>query len=677
MELFVAEKPSVARYLAQVLSGGYEKKGEYYEGKDGRIYGAAQGHLVKCVSPDEVNEEWGWRGNTSKLPFFMEDIPLKVIDEPSAKTKYKTLVDLMKKADIIYVATDAGREGEHIFRKILKKSGVKGKELKRLWIRKMTAEGVLKAFEDLKDLSEYDGLALSGQLREESDLLIGINATILATKLSESESVLSLGRVQTPTLFLIVGRDMLIENFTKVKHFSVIAKDQKGNTFELVLDKETHLSKEEADKLLQNLGNRRNLDIEDKLKKEKPQKLFDLTSLQKYMNKKYKWTAKKTLDVTQKLYEKQYVTYPRTSSQYIAGDEELPQVLKAHEDNEVIKRILDLGYKIEPSFVNPEKVSDHEAIIITTNPKGDNIVGDESLLYDIIFKRFAAAFYPPAVKKETIASFDDGEYKFKAKESILIEKGWKEIFDMDLETGNLAEIQLSDIGGYHIIEKETKPPSRYTEASLLGDMENAAKFLMSDDDKKTLKKAEGIGTVATRDSIIELLIRRGYIERVKNNLVSTELGRKLIQMMPEDFLLTKVQATAYLETLLSEIQEGNMTANEFYKELQQFVLKTCSDIKANVKTISMERESITKCKKCGSPIYENKKVYSCSNKECKVILFKNGLEKLGKASVTQKEASKLLNGSIVKVKLKSKNKSWTQPVVFNFEKNWIEFAEKK
>lgn len=675
MELFIAEKPSVAKYLAQVLSGGYEKKGNYFEGKDGRIYGAAQGHLVNCVSPEKINEEWGWKGDVSKLPFFIEDVPLAVIED--TKGKYETLVDLMKKAEKIIVATDAGREGEHIFRKIQRMSGINGKTMKRLWLRKMTEEGVHQAFADMKDLSEYDGLALAGQLREEADLHIGINATLLATKISKSPMLLSQGRVQTPTLSLIVGRDMIIENFTKMKHYSIAAKDQKGNGFELVLEKDQHLSQEDAKGFLQQLGNRTNLQFDKKLKNEKPQKLFDLTGLQKYMNKKFKWSAKKTLDVTQKLYDQQLVTYPRTSSQYIAGDEELPMILKAHAEHEVIKTILDNEYKIEKSFVDPEKVTDHEAIVITTKVKG-SLAEDEEKLYEVIFKRFAAAFYPPAMKQETVAMFEDGEHTFKAKESILVEQGWKAIYGLEVEQGNLGETQLDQIGEYAIVEKETKPPARYTEATLLADMENAAKFLIDDEEKKTLKRAEGIGTVATRDSIIELLINRGYIERKDNKLFSTKVGRDLIQMMPDDYLLTKVHATAYLESLLSEVEAGKMTKEDFYMELKHFVNKTCSDIKNNIKTIKIEREVIATCKQCGKPILENSKAYSCSNRDCKVVLFKNTLEKLGKKKVTPKEAAKLLNGSTVKMKLKSnKGKAWSQSMVYSFENKRVEFAEKR
>ncbi|AYK68267.1 DNA topoisomerase [Bacillus subtilis] len=681
-ELFVCEKPSIARYLAQVISGGFTESNGYYTGKDGRVYGAAIGHLVQCKSPQEINEKWSWKGDPSNFPFFMTDIPLKVIDTPAHKQKFKLLVDLMKKADTIYVATDAGREGEHIFRKIYKLSGVNNKKLKRIWLKNLTENGVRKSFENVSDAKNYDGLALAGQLREESDLIIGTNATVLTTKLSSSKNVLSLGRVQTPTLAMIVNRDKQIENFSKVTHYTVETVDQLGNKFELVLDNDTHLNKEQAKKIIDQLGRRENFSVNSETKKEKPEKLFDLTELQKHMNKKHKWSAKKTLEITQKLYEKQYVTYPRTNSQYIASDEELSGVLASHSGNGVIKKIIEEGYSIEPSFVNPEKVTDHEAIIITEKQKGSLDV-DEDLLYNVILTRFAAAFYPPAVKKETVALFEDGEYQFKSKETVLIEPGWRELYNSDIEEGTLEQSDLSQLGDYTLLEKETKPPGRYTEASLLNDMKHAAKFLNVSEDKKIMKQVEGIGTPATRDSIIETLLNRGFIERDKNKLVSTKLGRELINMMPEDFSLYSVQLTALFETLLADVERGELSKKEFYKELEQLVIKTSEEIRKNVKKVTIEteeKEVIAVCKKCGNPIYESSKVYGCSGyrkKGCKVGLFKNGLEKLGKKKVSKKEASQLLSGKVVKVQLKSKGKTFKADVVFNFDKNWIEFANKK
>jgi DNA topoisomerase III len=682
-EVFVCEKPSVARDLATAISGGYKEAQGHYVGNDGRLFTYAFGHLVTCVSPQSINEDWGWRGSVKKLPFFLKDIPLTVIDDPGVKKQYKVVVTLMKQADLIYIATDAGREGEHIFRKIYDLSGVK-KPLKRLWIQDMTKEGLQKAFETAKDGSEYEGLAMAGKLREEADLLVGMNATMLVSKLSRSRKVISLGRVQTPTLAMVANRDKIIENFSKIVHYTIGSKDKNGAKYELVLDKDTQLTKTQAQTILARLSGRMDFAIETAMKEEKPQKLFSLTDLQKHMNKKYKWGAEHTLNTTQKLYEQKLVTYPRTNSQYIANDAELPELLQKHAGDEVVDTILSEGYKMEPSFINPSKVTDHEAIILTSKVSRD-LAGDEATLYDVIRTRFLAAFYPYAQKEETVATFQDGEnqeHTFKAKESVLVKLGWKELYGEKLQEAALKHTSLSDVGEYELVEKETKPPQRYTEGTLLNDMEHAAKFLEGTEDKQVMRTVEGIGTPATRAAIIEKLVERGFIEKKNNQLISTPLGRELMSMMPEDFSLYSVQLTAFFETMLSQIQHGELPATVFYEEMEGLLHVIANEIKENVKQIasapSTVKEVIAQCPKCKKPIYENTKAYSCSGyKEgCKTTVWKNGLEKLGKKNITKNEAAKLLAGKTVKASLKSKQgKAYKADVILNLEKTWIEFAK--
>lgn len=680
-ELFVCEKPSVARDLATAISGGYKEATGHYVGNDGKLYTFAFGHLVNCVSPETLNEDWGWKGHVNKLPFFMSNIPLTVIDNPGVKKQYKTITTLMKQSKLVYIATDAGREGEHIFRKIYSLSGVQ-KPLKRMWIQDMTKEGINKAFLNAKDGSLYEGLTIAGKLREESDLLIGMNGTMLVTKLSKSPKVLSLGRVQTPTLAMVVNRDKTIENFSKVVHYSIVATDKNGSRYELVVDKDTHLTKDAAEDILKSLGNRLAFDLSTKNKEEKPEKLFDLTELQKFMNEKYKWSADHTLNTTQALYEKKFVTYPRTGSQYIANDSELPDLLEKHSSHEWVNKIISKGYKIESSFVDPSKVTDHEAIIITSKV-ANNLSGDEAILYNVIFTRFLAAFYPYAVKEETTATFLDQEYTFKAKETVLIELGWRELYGEVLQEASLKHTSLSDVGDYSLIQKETKPPKRYTEGTLLHDMKHAAKFLDDASDKKMIKSVEGIGTTATRAAIIEKLVERGFVEKKKNQIISTVLGRELIEMMPEDFSLYSVKLTAFFETMLSQVEHGELKEETFYEELEGLVKRTAEEIRGNVKALSTAanpgKESIALCPKCKKEIHENSKAYSCSGfKEgCKTTIWKNGLEKLGKKTITKTEAGKLFLGKVIKVNLKSKQgKPYKADVVFNLDKNWIEFANK-
>lgn len=680
-ELFVCEKPSVARDLATAISGGYKEGEGHYVGNDGKIYTFAFGHLVNCVSPEALNEDWGWKGNVHNLPFFIKNIPLTVIDNPGVKKQYKAITTLMKQSKLVYIATDAGREGEHIFRKIYSLSGIH-KQLKRMWIQDMTKEGIIKAFKNVKDGSLYEGLAIAGKLREESDLLIGMNGTLMVTKLSKSPRVLSLGRVQTPTLAMVVNRDKVIESFSKVVHYSIAATDKNGSKYELILDQDTHLTKDAAQVILNSLGSRTAFDITSKNKKEKHEKLFDLTELQKFMIEKYKWSAAHTLKITQALYEKKYVTYPRTGSQYLANDSELPALLKKHAAHEWVNNIITKGYNIESSFIDPSKVTDHEAIVITSKV-ANNLSGDEATLYEVIFKRFLAAYYPYAVKEETTVTFMDQEHTFKAKETVLVELGWKEIYGEVLQEGILKHTALNDIGDYLLIQKETKPPKRYTEGTLLHDMNNAAKFLDDDSDKKMIKAVEGIGTVATRAAIIEKLVERGFIEKKKNQIISTTLGRELIEMMPEDFSLYSVKLTAFFETMLSQVEHGELTEETFYEELEGLVKRTAEEIKGNVKAISEAatptKESIAQCPKCKKAIYENSKAYSCAGfKEgCKTTIWKNGLEKLGKKTITKTEAGKLFLGKTIKVNLKSKQgKAYKADVIFNLDKNWIEFANK-
>ncbi|MEK3886634.1 DNA topoisomerase [Bacillus sp. FSL K6-3431] len=551
-----------------------------------------------------------------------------------------------------------------------------------MWIQDMTKEGLIKAFENAKDGSLYEGLAIAGKLREESDLLIGINSTMMVIKLSKSPKVLSLGRVQTPTLAMVVNRDKTIGNFSKVVHYSIAATDKNGAKYELLLEKDTHLTKDAAQVILDSLGDRKAFDIVSKNKEEKPEKLFDLTGLQKFMNEKKKWSADHTLKTTQALYEKKYVTYPRTSSQYIANDSELPALLEQHSAHNWVNNIISNGYKIEPSFVDPSKVTDHEAIVITSK-LANNLSDDEAILYDVIFTRFLAAFYPYSIKEENTSTFMDQEHTFKAKETVLVKAGWRDLYGEVLQEASLKHTTLNDIGDYALIQKETKPPKRYTEGTLLHDMQHAAKFLDEASDKKMIKSVEGIGTTATRSDIIEKLVERGFVEKKKNQIISTTLGQELIDMMPEDFSLYSVKLTAFFETMLSQVEHGELKEETFYEELEGLVKRTAEEIKGNVKTLSTAanpgKEAIALCPKCKKAVYENSKAYSCSGfKEgCKTTLWKNALEKLGKKTVTKTEAGKLFSGKIIKVNLKSKQgKAYKANVIFNLDKNWIEFANK-
>lgn len=681
-EVFVCEKPSVARDLATILSGGYKEKNGYYQGNDGRVYVNAFGHLVTCKKPEDIDVNWGWKGDVSHLPFFIKDIPRTVIDDPSIKKQYKIIVDQMEKASSIVIATDAGREGEHIFRSIYNLSNI-NKPLKRLWLQDPTESGVLKAYNNMKDGKEYEGLALAGKLREESDLLLGLNATQLATKTTGNQKVISLGRVQTPTLAMIVNRDRQIENFSKEVFYTIIApiKDS-SKSFELKLENNERLDKNRINVIFNMLNVKSDLTTKTVTKKEKPKKLFDLTSLQEYMNKKYKWGVKKTLNVTQKLYESKFVTYPRTDSAYMSSDENLPGILERHKDNDLVKHIIDNGYSIESSFINPDKVSDHEAITITTNSNTSTLKDDNKILYDEIFMRFIASFYPEAIKETIIVTFKDGDYEFEAKESYYSDLGWLSLFQKESDSVTILDrLSIDDILDYEIKEKQTSPPKPYTEGTLMKDMENAGKFLEDKSDKQLLNNSKGIGTVATRADIVDKLYKRDFIENKNGQIKSTSLGKEIINMMPDDFSLYNVKLTAFFESMLADVEKKELSPTIFYEELEGLITKISKEIRKNAKKLTSfkkEREVIAKCPKCSRDMYENSKAYSCSGfrEGCKTTLWKNGLEKLGKKNITINEAKKLIEGNKVNVLLKSKaGNKYKKDVTFNLESNWIEIVK--
>lgn len=675
-ELFVCEKPSQAQMYAEALCQNVVKKKGYLIGDQERYFTYAFGHLVSATTPEALN----WKADAMGLPLFQKELELHA--KADTKEQYEVIKGLMKQAPVIIIASDAGREGEHIFRKIYKLSGVK-KPLKRLWVQDSTNEGITKAYAQMKDGAAYDNLAVAGQLREEADLLIGLNATIMSTKLSGSSSVLSLGRVQTPTLSMIVQRDLAIESFKKVTHYTIIAPvDKKVRTdkvFKMKLEKEERLSKQEAETILNGLNSRQNFQRAEQEKKEAPKALFDLTSLQMHMNEKHGWSAKKTLDVLQKLYEThKAVTYPRTSSKYLASDAELPEILQAHAEDERANDILEKGYRIDKRFVNPKKVTDHEAVVLTKQqPKQLN--ADEQTLYEEVRLRFFAAFYPPARYQEVLYSFSDHTKSFEMKDKTLVDPGWKALYGETASEQSLTPVQLENVGEYQLKEEETSPPKRYTEKTLLGDMENASKFLEEKEDKEMIKGC-GIGTPATRASIIELLVQRNFIEKKKNKgketILSTTLGRELIHMMPESFSLYNVDLTAQFETMLAEVEEGKRTKEAFYQELEALVQTLSNEIKQNVKAVQgNEKEKIADCPSCGSPIHENKKGYGCSGfkKGCKTIVWKTGLERFGKKNITKTEAKKLLSGNTFQAKLKSKKGAeYKKEVSFNVEKNYVE-----
>lgn len=667
MELFICEKPSQAQALATELSPSFEKEDGYYKGNDEKIYTYAFGHLAQLVAPESMNSDFSWKGELNHFPHMYENIPYELSNDSGKKKQFKTIVELMKKADELIVATDAGREGEHIFR-IIYQLSKENKPFTRMWLRDMTGAGISKAYSERKAGTEYDTLAKSAQLRAEADYLIGMNMTMYASR--KLNARFSLGRVQTPTLAMIVNREMVIANFKKETSYSAICGD-----FELMSD--DVYTQEQVQRIIAACEQSENsmVVVETKEVKEAPPKLFDLTELQKVANKEFGLTASETLALAQKLYEKKVLSYPRTSSQYLASDEGLVERAVALGFSQIEER----GLTMTPNFVNPHKVTDHEAII----PTGTftDLSESEKQIFDLVVHRFISAFYPSALKAKHTATFTNAEHMFKATETTVVELGYLELSKEEQNrTSELLGLEGQVVAeAFEIKEKESKPPKRYTDSSLLSDMKNASKFIEDSELAKTMKssEAQGIGTPATRASIIENLISKELVSRTNKQIMPTEKGLKLIlELNKADFALVSPKLTAELETLLEAIMSGETTSSTVYKYIDQFLKTAVSQINV-IQPFEAEHkviETVCKCPSCGNEIIEREKSYSCNGyKEgCKVAIWKNGMDRFGKKKITVKEAQALLEGKQPKMKLLSKaGKPYEAPVRWNPENNYL------
>lgn len=675
MKLFFCEKPSQAQSVAESLSKSYTKKDGYYLGAEGDAYTYAFGHLTGLISPESLNPEFSWKGDLNQFPFMAQDISIQLNDNGGVKKQYKVIQSLFKECTEIIVATDAGREGEHIFRTVYQLANCK-KPFTRMWMQDMTATGIEKAYQERKNGSDYDSLALAAKLRQEADWLVGMNATIYASR--HLQAKLSLGRVQTPTLWMIVNRELEITSFTSKTYYNLTSPTSiEKVSFDMKREESVELTQPEATELLTTLQQLEVTDfsVNEKQSSEAPPKLFDLTELQKVCNKEFGFTASRTLEIAQSLYEKKLTTYPRTSSQYLASDEGLKEKLIALNAEEIIEN----NWSIQSSFINPSKVTDHDALIVTgLAPKGD-LHKDELNVYELIKSRFLSAFYPSAIKSTVSASFKKGTELFTAQQTVAIELGWMKLYNKVTEQAQLATFTIDMIQDLQLKEIVTQPKKRYNDSTLLNDMKNAGKYIHDDAElAKMLKStdAQGIGTPATRASIIETLVAREFLLRKGKLLLPTEKGMELVQKFDSTFLLFSPKMTAIWETKLAQIENNELTATEFYQMIDDTLHTLVADINKGTKfeSTTPQREVIAICPKCGKDIFETPKSYSCSGYKdgCKVTIWKNGLEKMGKKSITKKEAKALFSGQNPKVKLLSKaGKPYEAPVKYNPENNYL------
>lgn len=577
MIVCIAEKPSVARDIAEVLGARNRKEG-YIEGNGYQVTWTF-GHLCTLKEPHEYTPSWkAW--SLSSLPMIPPRFGIKLINDPGIEKQFHIIEGLMQQADEIINCGDAGQEGELIQRWVMQKAGAHC-PVKRLWISSLTEEAIREGFASLKDQSEFQPLYEAGLSRAIGDWVLGMNATRLYTlKYGQNRQVLSIGRVQTPTLALIVKRQQEIENF-KPEPYWELKTVYRETTFNSTKGKFS--SKEEGEKFLETVKNSdfTVTDVSAKKGTEAPPRLFDLTSLQVECNKKFSYSADMTLQLIQSLYEKKVATYPRVDTTFLSDDiyPKCPNILAGLKDYADFTAPL-AGKKLLKSkkVFDNSKVTDHHAIIPTgVQPQG--LTDMEKRVFDLIARRFIAVFYPDCKFSTTTVLGEVDKVEFKATGKQILEPGWRVIFakEQQEETKENEEervLPLFTIGesGPHtpdLTEKWTQPPKPYTEATLLRAMETAGKLVDNDELRDALKE-NGIGRPSTRAAIIETLFKRHYIRKERKNLIATPTGVELIQLIHEE-LLKSAELTGIWEKKLREIERRSYDAATFLTELKQMV----------------------------------------------------------------------------------------------------------
>ena len=646
MILCIAEKPSVGRDIARVLGANTQRDG-FMEG-NGYCVSWTFGHLCALLDPHEYNDQWkGW--NMSSLPMVPARFGIKVSDDKGILKQFNTIKDLISKAEMVINCGDAGQEGELIQRWVYQKAGCKV-PVKRLWISSLTEDAIREGFANLKDQSHYQHLYEAGMMRAIGDWLLGMNATRAYTLryakgVGKDRQVLSIGRVQTPTLALIVKRQHEIENFVPRTYWE-LKTIYRDTTFSAQLpveeDEYAITSLEQGQKLVDSIKDLplEITSVEKKKGMEYAPRLFDLTSLQVECNKRYGLSADDTLKIIQSLYEKHVTTYPRVDTTFLSDDiyPKVPATLQGiQEFFPQVAPLLPLKAdggkgpgslpKSKKVFDN-SKVTDHHAII-PTGQKPNNLTDLERKVYDMVALRFIAAFYPPCQVANTTVLAQAGEVPFKVTGREIIEQGWREVFAAPIANSSQGERPIGGTpsenesetepseqkalpsfkkgeSGPHepqLQEKTTTPPKYYTEATLLRAMETAGKTVDNEELRDAMKE-NGIGRPSTRAAIIEKLFQRKYIVREKKNIKATEVGINLIHTIISP-LLKSAELTGLWEKKLREIERGDFQAQQFLDELKQMTAEVVREVKSD--------KSGMRCPICGKgTIIRGRTRYGCS-----------------------------------------------------------------
>ncbi|SFT50768.1 DNA topoisomerase-3 [Algoriphagus locisalis] len=573
MIVCIAEKPSVAREIASVLGANSRHDG-YYEG-NGYCVTYTFGHFCTLLEPNDYEPHWkSW--SLSHLPMLPEKFKTKVVNNPGIKKQFEIVKKLFETATLVINCGDAGQEGELIQRWVIEQAAYKG-EVKRLWISSLTTEAIKEGFEKLQPSAKYDNLYYAGYSRAIGDWLLGINATRLYTvKHGGYKQVLSIGRVQTPTLAMIVNRFKEIQNFQPQPYWE-LQTVYRETTFNCEEGK--FLKKEDGEVFAKTVKEHdfEVVSIEKKKGREYAPKLFDLTGLQVYCNTKLGLSADETLKIAQQLYEQKVITYPRVDTTFLPNDiyPKAPGILEKLTNYKVLTQSI-LGKKLKksPKVFNDKKVTDHHAIIPTGVQA--SLHGNHLKVYDIIARRFIAVFYEDCVVDNTTVLGKVDTVPFKTTGKVILEKGWRIVFETadgknKKEKDELPIFKKGEKGPHEpsFLEKETKAPKHYTEATLLRGMETAGKQV-DDEELRELMKENGIGRPSTRANIIETLFRRQYIERNKKQILPTETGVQLIDIIKND-LLTSAELTGQWEKQLKEIEKGNFHAGSFVNNMKNMV----------------------------------------------------------------------------------------------------------
>jgi DNA topoisomerase-3 len=581
MKVCIAEKPSVAREIAQIL-GAKSRHDGYFEGNGYQVTWTF-GHLCTLKEPHDYSPAWK-KWSLHALPMIPASFGIKLINNDGIEKQFRIIEKLVNEADEVINCGDAGQEGELIQRWVLHHAGCK-KPLKRLWISSLTEEAIKEGFKKLKQGSEFDNLYAAGSARAIGDWLLGMNATRLySLKYGDGKNVLSIGRVQTPTLALVVERQLEIDHFVPEPYWE-LKTVYREVTFSVKTGRFNNVE-EARQKLNDIIGHPFKITAATtKDGKELPPKLFDLTALQVECNRKLNFTADQTLQLIQSLYEKKLTTYPRVDTTYLSTDifAKVPDILKGLKPYQnLVEPLLKTKIKKSSAVFDDKKITDHHAII-PTGQFHTNLLPDEKRVYDMVARRFIAVFYPDCKVANTVVEGETNHVEFKTSGKQILEPGWRVVYlnekNTNADEAILPEFKVGEEGPHEpdVTEKQTQPPKYYSEATLLRAMETAGKTV-DNEELRDLMKENGIGRPSTRANIIETLFKRRYIVRDKKRIVATQTGIELIGAIEND-LLKSAELTGIWEKKMRDIERGNYDIQQLMQEMRQMVTDVVLQVK--------------------------------------------------------------------------------------------------